>query len=267
MQKEYQVKHLTENVHLLYGFAEECCIYVVEGSAAVAVIDNGMGTGDLRLAIEKLCPGKPVLAFNTHCHFDHSAGNCQFEQVRLHPAAYPDQDETDHQPLPKEVVYDNLPHYDYERIPVHEGETFDLGGKTLKVLETPGHTPGCICLLDVEDRLLFAGDLIGSDKHCIYMLASLPWVSFSTVSVETYCRSLKKLRAMAGEFDYILGGHDGELLGKEYLDELIRMSEEILSGKAEPYHPDMGPGVVCWRLDGKNTAILYQDEVIFDKNN
>ena len=70
-QKEYQSQEIMPGIWVLYGFSEECCIYVVEGEEKVALIDNGMGTGDMHRAVEKLAPGKPVVAINTHCHFDH----------------------------------------------------------------------------------------------------------------------------------------------------------------------------------------------------
>ena len=270
-RKEYQSKQIMPGITLLYGFQEECCIYVVEGENKVAVIDNGMGTGDLHKALNAIAPGKDILALNTHCHFDHSAGNFQFPEVYMHPKCYPDQDETEASDLPREVVYDDLPHYNTRRIPVQEGDTFDLGGVVLEVIETPGHTPGCICLLDRTHRIVFAGDLIGTSAHKVWMLDSLPWVKFSTVSVECYLRSLRKLEAMGNAFDGILGGHDAFVLRKDLLRELIDLSGQIIAGTAKAYHPQMPsppgqPPVVCWAVDGvkADTTILYQDESIFD---
>jgi glyoxylase-like metal-dependent hydrolase (beta-lactamase superfamily II) len=42
-------------------------------------------------------------------------------------------------------------------------ETIELGGRRLRVEWTPGHSPGHICLFDLKDRLLFAGDQILPD--------------------------------------------------------------------------------------------------------
>ena len=271
-RKEYQIKKILPGISLLYGFREECCIYVVEGDDSVAMIDTGMGTGDLRKALDAVAPGKKVLVFNTHCHFDHSAGDFQFPEVRMHPACYADQDETETMTCPREAEYPDLPRYATRRIPVKEGDVFDLGGVTLEIIETPGHTPGCICLLDRRHRVLFAGDLIGSNAHNVWMLDHLPWMKFSTVSLECYLRSLRKISARANAFDGFLAGHDACVLGKEYLEELIRLTASIIDGTAVPYHPDMPspPGmdpIVCWKVDGETvpTALLYQDESIFDR--
>ena len=34
---------------------------------------------------------------------------------------------------------------------------FNLGGRILKVIETPGHTAGSCSLIDVRERILFSG--------------------------------------------------------------------------------------------------------------
>ena len=271
-RKEYRAEELLPGVFVLTGFDEECCIYVVVGSEKAAVVDTGMGKGDLRGALEALAPGREILVFNTHCHFDHSAGNFQFPEVYMHPGCWPDQDETEAMPLPRGEEDPDRPAYPTKRVSVKEGDAFGLGGVTLEVVETPGHTPGCICLLDRSHRVLFAGDMIGSSAHCVWMLDHLPWVRFSTVSLECYLRSLRKAEALGDAYDGFLAGHDDRVLGKDYLEELIRLTEAVIDGTAKPYHPEIpsppgaGP-VVCWRVDGETvpTALLYQDESVFDR--
>ena len=268
MQKDYRLTQILPGITLLDGFAHECSIYLVAGERRAALIDTGMGTGNLAAAAEKAAPGRELLVFNTHCHFDHCTGNSQFPEVHVHPDCYADLDEAAHDGHPREVELSGLPHYDCRRVPVREGDRFDLGGRTLEVVETPGHTPGDICLLDRADRVLFAGDLIGTDGHCIHMLHHIGDYVFSTVSIETYRRSLLKVAALGGSYDCILAGHDAVPLGRDLLDEVIRMTGDILDGSAKPFHPQLAPeygDTVCWRLDGKDTAILYQDEVLRDK--
>ena len=45
-------------------------------------------------------------------------------------------------------------------VPIKEGDEIKVGGITLKVLHTPGHTPGLCCLYCEEYRILIAGDLL-----------------------------------------------------------------------------------------------------------
>jgi glyoxylase-like metal-dependent hydrolase (beta-lactamase superfamily II) len=40
------------------------------------------------------------------------------------------------------------------------GETLTIGGHTLGVLHTPGHSPGCCCLADEGDGRVFTGDTL-----------------------------------------------------------------------------------------------------------
>ena len=41
---------------------------------------------------------------------------------------------------------------------VKDGDRIDLGDRVLEVIHTPGHSPGSICLLDKENKILFTGD-------------------------------------------------------------------------------------------------------------
>jgi glyoxylase-like metal-dependent hydrolase (beta-lactamase superfamily II) len=40
------------------------------------------------------------------------------------------------------------------------GEVFTVGGYTIRIIHTPGHSPGHICLYLEEERILFSGDTI-----------------------------------------------------------------------------------------------------------
>lgn len=267
----YQFKELAGGITLLYGFTNECNMYAVEGQDKVMLVDTGMGTGDLKAALEALAPGKPVICVNTHGHSDHCCGNSQFPEVYLHPGSFADADnaEEEKKTLPTEQEVEGIVKYDWQKKPVHDGDVFDLGGRIIEVLETPGHTPGCISLLDKTDRILFCGDLVCSNDHCVHMLDHVEKLKFSTVSIQTLLRSLQKVKDRQNEYDWLLGGHDAFLMGKEYLDWVIEMCSSILDGTANAFHPQLPPvygNIVCWKVELGNSAILYQDESVFDKN-
>lgn len=46
---------------------------------------------------------------------------------------------------------------------VNDGESLTAGQVTLKVIHTPGHTPGSICLEAVGERVIFTGDTLFAD--------------------------------------------------------------------------------------------------------
>src|ERR687887_275058 len=60
-------------------------MFLVAGRQRAALIDTGMGIGDLRATVRALTD-LPVLVCNTHYHWDHSAGNSAFEQIAIHQA-------------------------------------------------------------------------------------------------------------------------------------------------------------------------------------
>lgn len=84
---------------------------------------------------------------NTHHHWDHTGGNMALKRKYkckiIGPAA------------------------DAHRIPgmddgVKEGDTVTIGNATARVIETPGHTTGHICLYFENDKALFCGDTVFS---------------------------------------------------------------------------------------------------------
>lgn len=41
---------------------------------------------------------------------------------------------------------------------ISDGDVLEYGGRRLQVIETPGHTPGHVCLYDKADKVMFLGD-------------------------------------------------------------------------------------------------------------
>lgn len=77
-----------------------------------------------------------------------------------------------------------------------DGDTLALAGLTFRVLHTPGHTPGCVCL--VCGDTIFAGDtLFAGTCGRTDLPGSSPW---------DMRRSLARLKALEGDFQ-ILPGH------------------------------------------------------------
>lgn len=79
-----------------------------------------------------------------------------------------------------------------------------LGG--IKVLHTPGHTSGSICLFLQQERLVIAGDVLA---HTFRL--SLPSKAF-TVDISQEIRSVKRLASL--DFDVICFGHGSPLVHK-----------------------------------------------------
>lgn len=94
---------------------------------------------------------------NTHCHIDHVMGNREMvrktgAKVILHEADADGMEEKD-QSILSMFRAENPPPPD---ILVKDGDLIEVGSLALKVIHTPGHTPGGMCLH--TDGILFTGD-------------------------------------------------------------------------------------------------------------
>ncbi len=118
---------------------------------------------------------------------------------------------------------------------LEDGNEIDLGaGQTLKVLHTPGHSAGSICLLSAKDGVLFSADAIP-------VPGEIPIYEDIADSV----RSLKRLRALAG-VNHLLSAWDEHRKGGEVrvtldrgLQTLKRIHRTVtgLAGEETPMEP------------------------------
>ncbi len=143
---------------LAVGPLETNC-YVVsdEATGEAMVIDPG----DEPDRIIELSGGLDVkYIVLTHAHFDHAGAVPELKEatgasIALHPA-----DKAAYSTVTEQAAFwgfqsDPMPEPD---IMLAEGDELSLGGTTLRVLHTPGHSPGCICL--VGGGVLFSGDTL-----------------------------------------------------------------------------------------------------------
>lgn len=86
-----------------------------------------------------------------------------------------------------------------------DGDVLAVGDLSFTVLETPGHTPGCICLMG--ENVLFAGDTLFYD--------SIGRVDFPGSDVPSMIASLRRLAALPADMR-VYSGHGPETtIGRE----------------------------------------------------
>ena len=88
---------------------------------------------------------------------------------------------------------------------VDDGDELPMSGG-IKVLHTPGHTPGSICLFLQQERLVIVGDVLARRFRL-----SLPSKTF-TVDITQEIRSIRKVASL--DFDVICFGHGLPLVDK-----------------------------------------------------
>ena len=151
-------------------------MYLITGSERALLIDAGMSTGDLRSYVETFIGDLPLDVCITHGHPDHVAAMGQFQadcDVYMHHADLPLAQRFKER-LHFEIDLDNIKHID-------EGFTFDLGDRQLTVYHIPGHSKGCLALLDEANGILISGDAIGSNGPTI---VDALWLQMSQDSVD-----------------------------------------------------------------------------------
>lgn len=86
-----------------------------------------------------------------------------------------------------------------------EGDRLTVGDLSLTVMETPGHTPGCICLLG--DGVLFSGDTLFFD--------SIGRVDFPGGDIPAMAESLRRLSKLPAETVVYPGHGPATTIGRE----------------------------------------------------
>ena len=156
-----------------YRHWEETHAYLLNGTKSSLLIDTGLGIMNIADEVRKLTD-KPVIAVATHIHWDHIGGHKYF------PDFYAHEGELNwlHGEFPlsagqiRDMVVDRcrLPDgydvRDYEffqgaptRV-LKDGDEIDIGSRTVRVLHTPGHSPGHMCFWEEGRGYLFTGDLV-----------------------------------------------------------------------------------------------------------
>ena len=138
--------------------------YLLLGRERALLFDSGPGVRDIRPVVDSLTK-LPVTVLPSHLHYDHVGSVGSFERVALldlpalrersvdgvfTPTAAEHLGFAAGHPIPELRVTDWLA----------PGSSIDLGGRELRVIHAPGHTPESVALHDPVRRQLFTGDYI-----------------------------------------------------------------------------------------------------------
>lgn len=155
-------------------------VYLVTDGGEGALIDSGFGDEQSVRARLEYLRQRPDVKLRyivlTHHHFDHSGGAHQLRQaagaeVVLHPQEerflrdwQGDAPQDIDIPAEQKAVAEQVRRFRQQAaeatpdVPIADGGMLSVGGLTLEVVHTPGHTLGSICIYLREERALFTGD-------------------------------------------------------------------------------------------------------------
>ena len=110
-----------------------------------------------------------------------------------------------------------------------EGMKFELGNRTLEILECAGHTPGSICVMDYDSQEVFTGDAIGSGDFWMQLDESLEMHAF----VENLLHFKQNLVGMKDMIIY--PGHIDQQtcqMGMQYIDDVLHICSKLCTDGA-----------------------------------
>ena len=140
---------VSTNVHILADSRTREAIAIDTATPSMAWIADELAARDWTLK----------LIVSTHGHWDHIGDNAAVAEhtgaeIAVHPA---DRDRLEH-PQPLFAPFDIVP--SVPAVELAEGGVIQFGSIRLRVLHTPGHTEGSVCLLAEDDGYLYSGDTL-----------------------------------------------------------------------------------------------------------
>ena len=232
----FKVEKVHPKIYALAEFNhwEKAVSYLLIGKTKAALFDTGMGYGDIKKEVEKITD-LPVEVFLTHSHWDHIGGMNQFEKIHILDNDFElkslkkgfsskEVNELTNGLLFKDPF--NIREYEVkgreEVLKINDNDNVLIGDLKLKVISTPGHTPGSACYFSEKLNVLFSGDLIYSGPLYAQLFES---------NLGDYINSIFKLKKIVNDKTIVFPGHNQMKCSPELLDEVFKGFEKLNNGK------------------------------------
>lgn len=213
--KTYSLGQLGANCYLVWNDKNRHTVIIDPGDAADFLAETIIS---LNL--------KPQLLIATHAHFDHIMAVFELQHLFKIPFCLNENDlpilsyagksakywlNLKHEPV--------LPAAKVNRF-LKEDSCFKLGNHHIKVITTPGHTPGSISLFLAKDKLLFSGDTIFKN--------AVGRTDLANSSAVDLAKSIKKILKLPSSLRVLPGHGRQTTLGKEKenLLKIVRLIEK-----------------------------------------
>ena len=173
---------------IIVGEFEANC-YLAESADELIIIDPGDEAEKIAAEIVRFRASLKSIIL-THHHFVH-IGVAQNIAKRLKVPLFIHK---------KERKYIDFPEINY----LEEGDEVKIGGEVLQVINTPGHTPGSLCLLG--EKVIFTGDTLFNNGY--------GRTDFPGGSPNDMDKSLEKLKKLIKPGITVFPGHGESFLAK-----------------------------------------------------
>ena len=152
--KSFTFNPVAENTYVLYNEGKLCCI--IDPGCYFPEERDGLKTDIEKTGLN------PVLLLNTHCHLDHVFGNRFVHEtwgldLHIHEKEKPVLDFAPQSGLMWQLPFDP---YNGPLVYLKEEEIIKIGTDELKVLFTPGHSPGSVSFYSEEGGFVIGGDVL-----------------------------------------------------------------------------------------------------------
>ena len=222
---------------------EEVISYLILGADKAALFDTGMGISNIQAVVAGLTK-LPVSVVNSHTHNDHVGDNWRFSDVYgmdrdfSRANARGSKEDPQAELAPDEICGALPAGFDakaYATKPfhithwLHDGDKIDLGGRTLQIIGTPGHTPDQIALLDEKNGLLFTGD-------SFYLGPIYPYRP--ETDLDAYVASMQRLGMLVPRLQLLLPSHNTPVADPSYLPKIVMAIQQVRRREVKPVAKD-----------------------------
>ena len=185
-------------------------IYIIEGTEKAILLDAGTKIEGLDKIVSSIT-SKPVTLIATHVHPDHTGSAIHdFPEIWINAADTPN--------VPQFMAgYKGKINY------LEDGQVFDLGGRRIEVIFTPGHTPGSAAFFEMDGRKWgYSGDAFGSGN--LLLTTNFSTLLATTTRIEAYMKRNGIEKMYPGHYM----GSNPETLQR--ISDLKLMSEQMIDG-------------------------------------
>jgi glyoxylase-like metal-dependent hydrolase (beta-lactamase superfamily II) len=191
LYKKIVVGELAANCYLCWNERTKECLIVDPG-------DDGVGISEEIEALGLI----PTMVAVTHGHFDHSLAALDLKLIYGIPFGCSSKDEFLLKRQSKTAEYFLKRKTEIPEIKIDTDldkiKKIKLGEEEIRIIKTPGHTPGGVCLYSANNKLLFSGDTLFENSR--------GRTDFSYASTEDIMDSIGKIMKLAKE-TLVLPGH------------------------------------------------------------